>query len=328
MIRFFRGSGIGPFLMVILFAVALWIEYFLTPPQMLYPLADKPMPLWGLVLNAFEGLPLLAVIFSFSLMLVVSIVMVRFNTSIFFINRRTYFPALFYILLFSTFPGEMVLNPVLPAALLIVIALWRMLSAYRLNGMVLNFFDAALLVSSAGMFYAGSLWFFLIVVVGVLMLRTSDIREVSMAFVGVLLPWILLFAVWYLTGRNITDLSEIIRHNLFDEMPSVYWSRTLIILLIVIGLNFLPALFALFREMPTKKIRSRKTFELFLWMLAVCAAIYVFVPAVSIELGVLAAIPLSYIMAGYCTFTRRLATTEILLWLMIVMIVIARLWPY
>lgn len=327
MIRFFRGSGIGPVVMVSLAALALWIGYFITPPLTVQPSADQPMPLWGIVTRALEELPLLAVILSFALMLVVAIVMVRFNTSIFFIPRRTYLPALFYILFYALFPGEMVLNPALPAALLILAGLWRMVSAYRVNGMAFNFFDAALLISTAGMFYAGSVWMIVLVIIGALIFRSPDMRELAVTVAGAILPWIVLYAVWFVTGGNLTELTDIIRYNLFGDQPSDFGSRTLVILLVITALNFIPALLSLLREMSTYKIRSRKTFELFIWMISVCVVAYIVVPGVSFEINAIAAIPLAFIMANYIAFTRRLIVAEILFWLMAIMLLISRLWP-
>ena len=327
MIRFFRGTGIGQVLVMTLMAAALWVEYFIVPPQVIHPSGGEVMPLWNLILDSLSGLPLLAVIISFVLLVIMVIVMIRFNTSVFFIPRRTYFPALLYIMFYSAFPGGMILNPALPAALLIMVGLWRMVSAYRVNGMVFNFFDAALLISSAGMFYAGSIWIVLLVLIGLLVLRSPDFREFSLTLAGALLPWIMLYAIWYLTGGSLSDLTEIIRHNLFDKMPPVNWSRTLVILLVVIAVNFLPGLLSLISEMPTQKIKSRKTFELLLWMLVICAAAYAFVPSVSIELNAITAIAVSFIMASYCAFTRRIIMTEILFWLMVIIIAVTRIWP-
>ena len=327
MIRLFRGTGIGPVLVMTLITGALWIQYFINPPQLMPAPGEDVMPLWDLIFNPLSGFPFLAVFLSSVMMVITVIVMIRFNTTVFFIPKRTYFPALFFILYFSAFPGGMILNPAVPAALLIMVGIWRMMAAYRLNGMVFNFFDAALIISSAGMFYAGALWFVLLVITGALILRAPDFREIIVTLAGALLPWIILYAVWYLTGGSMSDLTEIIRHNLFDSIPSVTLSRALIILLIVIAISFLPALLSLIREMPTLKIRSRKTFELLLWMTVICAQAYVVTPSVSVEIIAIAAIPVSFIMANYCTFTRRLVIPEILLWVMIVMIVVARLWP-
>ena len=60
--------------------------------------------------------------------------------------------------------------------------------------------------------------------------------------------------------------------------------------------------------MPTQKIKSRKTFELLLWMMVICAATYTFAPSVSVEMNAITAIPVSFVMANYCAFTRRLVT--------------------
>lgn len=328
MIRFLRGSGAGPVFVLILTALGLWGEYFISPPR----LADTPgihaMPLWTYISGAFEGSPLMAVTVSFTLALALAIVLVRFNISIFFIPRRTILPALLFLLLYSVFPGEMVLNPALPASLLIVAALWRMISSYRVNGMSFKFFDAALMISSAGLLYAGSVWLIPIVFIGALILRTPDFRELILAVAGALLPWIVMYAVWYVTGGDPGELTDTIRIALFGEAPSVYWSRTLVILLIVTGLLFLPSLVYLAREMPTYKIRSRKTYEILLWVLVICAAAYIFIPAVSAELMAVAALPVSFIIANYMAFTRRTVTAEILFWIMVTMIIVARLWPY
>jgi hypothetical protein len=326
MIRLFRGTGIGPVLVMTLITIALWIQYFINPPQLMPAPGGDAMPLWDLIFNPLSGFPLLAVFLSSVMMVITVIVMIRFNTTVFFIPKRTYFPALFFILYFSAFPEGMILNPAMPAALLIMVGIWRMMAAYRMNGMAFNFFDAALIISSAGMFYAGAFWFVLLVITGALILRAPDFREIIITIAGALLPWIILYAVWYLTGGSMSDLTEIIRHNLFDRMPSVTLSRALIVLLIVIAVGFLPALLSLIREMPTLKIRSRKTFELLLWMTVICAVAYAITPSVSVEIIAITAIPVSFIMANYCAFTRRPLIPEILLWLMVVMIVVARFW--
>lgn len=328
MIKFFRGTGIGPLLLLTVITGALWAEYIINPPKILVPAADTVMPLWNVVLTFLKDTPLAAVFVSLSVMLLLVIIMVRFNTTLFFIPRRTYLPALFYILFYATFPGEMVLNPCLPAALFVTIGLWRMMAAYRMNGIAYNLFDAALIISFGGMFYAGALWFVLLAIIGLLILRPPDLREITITLFGAILPWLVLYAVWYLTGRDLSDLTTIIGNNLFDESASVYWSRTLIILLIIIAVWQLQALGALLTELPSKKIRSRKIFTLLLWTMTLCAAVFLLVPGVSVELMALAAMPLAYVMSNYCAFTKRVVTAEIFFWLIAVMIIISRMWPY
>jgi hypothetical protein len=328
LVRFFRGTGFGPVVLLVIIAAALWSGFFLHPPVIYKPTEGTIMPVWGFIIDALKNYPFLATVISFLLLLILIIIMGRFNTSVFFIARRTYFPGLICILIYAVFPGRMVLNPAQPAAILIMIGLWRMMTAYRKNGVAYNFFDAALIVSLAGLLYANAVWFVLLVFIGAMILRSPDIREIAAAFFGALLPWAILFAVWYLVGKSPSNLASVIFSNLFDEAPSVYWSRTLVILIGVIALVFLPSVFKLLTEMQTQKVKSRKSFSMLIWMLMISVLSFIAVPSVSVEMIAIAAIPLSYIIANYYTFTRHVVVADILLWAIMIMLVISRVWPY
>jgi hypothetical protein len=327
-VKFFRGTGFGPVVLLVLIAAALWSGFFIDPPVLYHPAQDNVMPLWSMILEVLNQMPLLSVILSFVLMLLLVIIIGRFNTSEFFIARRTYFPALIYILLYAVFPGQMILNPALLAAILIMLALWRMMAAYRKNGVAYNFFDAAMIISIAGLFYANALWFIILVIIGALVLRSPDIREIAASLFGAALPWALFFAVWYLTGNSPEDLGRIVYNNLFREAPSIYWSRTLVILISVIFIAFIPSLYKLFTGMPTQKIKSRKSFSMLIWMLFISVILFFAVPSVSAEIIAIAAIPGCYILANYYTFARRVVTAEIILLAIMIMLVVSRIWPY
>lgn len=328
LVRFFRGTGFGPIVLLVLLAGALWTGFFIHPPEVSGAGREIIMPLWSVIVDSLADSPVLAATISLGLMFLLITIMVRFNTSVFFIGRRTYFPALIYILLYSLFPGQMVLNPALPAAILIMVGLWRMIAAYRRSGLAYNFFDAAMFISAGGLFYADAIWFILLVLLGTVILRTPDFREITLALAGALLPWALFFAVWYLAGKSPGDLADIIYNNLFGEAPSVYWSRTLIILLIVVAMTFIPGLFSLYSRMSTKKVKSRKTFTMIVWMLVLCVAMYIALPSVSVEIMSIAAIPAAYIIAHHYVVTTRTTTAEILLWTIVIMLAVSRIWPY
>jgi len=327
LIRLFKDSGLVPVIIIVLFTGALWAGLFLNPPVVSGAGGDNIMPLWSVILDLFQNLPVLSVFFSLIMTVLLIIIMVRFNTSVFFINRRTYLPAFIYILLYSVFPQQMVLNPALPAAILILAGLWRMIDSYRHDGLAYNFFDAAMIISAGGLFYAGSVWFILLALIGTLLLRSADIREITLAVAGALLPWILFYAIWFLTGKDPGDLTALIYSNIFSEAPAITWSRTLIILLAVVFLNFLPGIITLIPEMSSKKVKSRKTFSMLVWMLVISITVYFVLPSVSVEMLAIGAVPTAYITANYLSFTKRTRTAEILLWVMVIMLVISRIWP-
>ncbi len=327
MIRLFRRPGAGPVIVLVIASFALWLRFFISPPPLTDSGVSVTMPLWGTIAGTLAGTPLLAVLVSYLLTASVAVIMIRFNITLFFIPGRTLITALIYFILYAFIPSAMVLNPALPASLLIMAALWRMVSSYRIKGQLFNFFDAALLISTGGLLYAGALWFIPLVFIGVLIFRKPDLRELSLVLAGIVLPWLVMYGVWYVSGGEIKELSTILARALFEENPVQFESRTVLMLFIMGGVTFFVSLFYLFREMPVYKIRSRKTFSLFLWMSCICAVIVLTVPGVSSELLAIAALPVTFIIANYMAFTRRIIFAEILFWLLTVMLVISQLWP-
>jgi hypothetical protein len=79
--------------------------------------------------------------------------------------------------------------------------------------------------------------------------------------------------------------------------------------------------------MSTYKIRSRKTFELFIWTLVISAAALFLVPAVSAGIMAIASLPVAFIIANHLTFTKRTVIAEVLFWLVAAMMAVSRIWP-
>lgn len=326
-VRLFRGTGTGLFFLILISAAALWASSYLNASAVNVASVSGPMPLWGIMSSLTGHNPRLPVIISFILMLIIVMVLIRFNISEFFINRRTFLPGILFVILYSLFPHSMVFNPALPAALLIIAALWRMIGAYRQNGVAYNFFDAALLISTASLFYANAIWFLAIVFIGTFLLRSPDIREIAVAVAGALVPYTFLYAIWYLTNKDVIDLNVLIINNLFDEAPEVHWGRTTIILLAAVAINIIAGLYSVLADMTTKKVKSRKTFFMLLWVLAIAITVFFAVPSASVEIMAIAAIPAAFVISNYYLFARKLLVPEILFSLIIIMMIIARIWP-
>ncbi len=325
-VRLFRGAGTGLFILILLAGAALWASAYFNPVTVSSSSVTEAMPLWNIVLSVMIKSYKVQVIVSFILMILIAMLLIRFNISEFFINHRTFFPGIMFVLLYSIFPGAMVYNAALPATILILAALWRMVASYRQSGVAYNFFDAALLISTASLFYANAIWFLLLVFVGLLLLRSPDLREITIAIAGALLPYAFLYAIWYLTNRDIIDLNVLIINNLFEEAPAFVWSRTAVILMVILIFNLIAGLYSVMTDMPTKKVKSRKTFFMILWLLAISVAVYFAVPSASVEIMAIAAIPSAFVISNYYVFARKLLIPEIMFSLLIVMIIIARIW--
>src|SRR4030042_5013298 len=313
LLRLFRGTGPGVIFLIALTLGALWISAFIDPQMPVQAVYEtSPMPLYGIVRHLIGTHPLAGVIFSFIIVTVMIFLLTYFNTSVFFINERTFLPAVIYILFSAVFPECQVLNPVLPAALFLMLAVMRIMETYRKPGTAFSFFDAGIFIGIGSLFYINVIWFGLLLIIGIALLRTSNIKEPVISVLRLLSPYFLLTGLYYVLGKDIGGFLSDIAWNLFGESPGYEFSRLTIIILILSGLIFLISISFLIMQMNSKKIKSRKTFFLLLWALFISLAAYLSLPSVSVEMIWITGIPASYILAHYFVFIRKKIVPEIM----------------
>ena len=310
--KYFRGAGPGVVAAIVFLAVALWWQSIAQPPattSFIYEM--KPMPLYSLLLYINDWNPVAGVLFTVLILLVVSFQLVSFNTSWLFINERTFLPAVIFIIFSGFFPAFQSMNPVLPSAILLLIAIRRIMDAYRKSDTAYNFFDAAFIIGTGSLFYANLIWFSLLPFIGIALLRTGNIKELFLSVVGFLTPFFLITAIYYLMGKDLELLLSDIHYNLFGRAGNYFFSKVTIVGLMIVGIASFASLVYLFSVMGTKKIRSRKTFSVLTWMLVISLAIVLFIPSASLETVYLTAIPLSYFLTHYLLLIRKKVIAEI-----------------
>jgi hypothetical protein len=311
-LKVLRSTGPGVIFLIVLALGALWIGAFIdpqTPGLAVYE--TSPMPLYRILKFLAGNHPLQGVIISFLILSLMLFLLVNFNTSVFFINERTFFPAVIYLFITALFPENQILNPVLPAALFLMLALIRIMDAYRKPGIAFNFFDAGILIGIGSLFYANLIWFGLLLITGIALLRTWNVKEIAVSFLGLVTPYILTIGLYYILEKDIPSFLTDIRYNLFHETTGYHFSRLTIIVLIYTGLLVLVSIGFLMMQMNAKKIKSRKTFYLLFWGFVISLALYMFLPSVSVEMVWIAGIPSSYFLVHYFVFVRKKLLPEI-----------------
>jgi hypothetical protein len=280
------------------------------------------MPLYGLLKMAIGSNPLTGEIFTLALFCFMLFYLVSFNTSIFFINERTFLPAYFYILFIAIFPQCQVLNPVLPASVFLMMAMKRIMDSYRKPGTAYNFFDAGIYISIGTLFYADLAWFGVLLIAGIILLRSGNFIEILISLFGLAAPFIITAGLYYVLGKDIGILLEDIRDNLLEKAAGYQFTRLAIILLIYTGLIVIVSTGFLVMRMNSKKIKSRKTFSLLLWSLVISVALFLFVPSVSVEIVWIAGIPACYLLAHYFIFERKKVFAEIVFTLFFLLVLL------
>lgn len=327
LLRLFKGTGPGVILLIIITLLFVWASAFIKLQSHFSLYFDlDPMPLYGILSSLIGTNPLPGIIFTTSLVILMAYLLVNLNTTLFFINERTFLPAVIYILLSGLFPLYQLMNPAHFSAMFLMLAIRRIMEAYRVPGIAYDFFDAGFLIGTGSLFYANLIWFGLLVIIGISLLRTGNIKEIAISILGLATPYILTFGIYYVAGKDLKELLSLLDYNLFGKTTNYAFPRLTVLALTFIGLITLVSIIYLMKQMNTKKIKSRKTFSLLLWVLIISLSIYFILPSVSVEILWLTGIPVSYFLTHYFVFVRKKLMPEILFSLFFFLIVLIQLW--
>ncbi len=304
LLKIYRGTGPGTILVILISLILVWLQPMLNPvDNTIYN--QYPAPLYSLLINLFEGKPFTGIVFSMLLVLATAIYLVNFNTRLFFINERTFLPASFYVLLSGYITSNQVLNPVLPASLMLLVSIDRLIVSYRKPGIAYNLFDASMLIGMAALVYTNIIWYYILIIIGINLFRSFNLRELLISLFGLITPFIILYSFYYLTGRDIAWLNQSLIESLFRDVPEFYWSPEFIIISFINLLIFIVALLHMWSIFNVKKVRSRKIFSLLTWMVLLTVLIYFLVPAASVGLMYILLIPIVYVLTHYLVMIKN-----------------------
>ena len=327
LLRLFKGTSLGVILLIIITLFAIWISAVMNQrlhPRFIYE--AEPMPLYGLLKQAINNSHNIGVVLSFLIVCFITFLVVNFNTTLFFINERTFLPAVFYVLIGGIFPDHQLLNPVLPASIFLMLALYRIMDGFHKTGIAYNYFDAAILIGIGSLFYVNLIWFGLLVIIGIAILRTGNLNEIVLSLIGLITPYLITFGLYYVIGKDVKSLMRLIADNLFSKTLYYPFPKLTIVALVFLGTLITVSLFNLAKLMNIKKIKSRKIFSLLIWAFIIAVIVYYAVPSVSVEIAWLMGIPVSYFLSHYFVFVKKKLVPEILFTMFFVFILFIQIW--
>lgn len=294
-------KGIKPFalFLILITGMVFWLKAVVLPEAVSFPFDSHPMPFYRWTGEFFQRIPVLSVITGFLLSLVLGFLLVRLNTTYFFINQRTYLPALFFILGSSIFVPLQRITPVLVAGLFLMIAIYRIFGTYKNSKTSFQFFDAGIWIGLGSLFYANLIFYLPVLWIGLAILRPFVWREWLVTILGFITPVALTVAIHYLVRGEIMNLLVVFRDNLFTryhfedfDLPHILFFAFLGLLILVFSIHMIGANAA-------KKISSRKYLKVMLWIFFITLMVYFLAPSASVELIFILFIPLSYLFTHF-----------------------------
>jgi len=319
-------KGIKPFVLflILLTGMVFWLKAVVVPEAVNFPFDTHSLPFYHWTGEFLYDLPILSVIAGFLLSLILGSLLVRLNTTYFFINQRTYLPALFFILGSSIFVSLQRVNPVLLASLFLMVAIDRMFGTYKNSKTSFQYFDAGILIGLGSLFYVNLIFYLPVLWIGMVILRPFVWREWLVTIFGFTTPLALTIAIHYLIQGEIMSLISNFMENLTEPYHFGGFNHSHLLSFSFLGLMILVCSLYMIRAYSGKKISSRKYLKIMLWIFIITLIIYFFAPSASVELIFILFIPLSYLFTNFFISIRSPWLCDILFVLFLASIVVVQ----
>ena len=294
-LNFFKNNQAYHFFSVPLFVFLLWAKSFISP--ILFEGADQ-MPLYHMMEGIIFKIPLINNLITIALLLFSTFLILYINSAYDFISVRSFLPSNIYVFIVCGFVPLQTLHPAYFGAVFLLLALDRLFTAFTENFDYPNAFNAGFFIGVGTLFYAPLLFFFPVFLVGFIIWSTNrEWRFPILSVIGVSLPLFFTFSYYYFLSDtslfweviilNITNSSGF-EFSLPLKIYAGFW-----VTIILIGSTFLIVNFG------RKTINERKFFRIFFLIFLFSILILIWVPAVSVDIFIIQAIPAAFLFSNY-----------------------------
>jgi hypothetical protein len=265
--------------------------------------------------------PLASTVSALLFTILLAFLILKLNVQYAFIKIRTVLPASLFVLITSGLPDLHSMHPVYPASLFLILTIDRIFNTYEKEVIHSNAFDSGIFLAIGSLFYLNLVFFFPFLWIGFIIIKPKvNWREYVLTTLGFALPWVAALTYYLATGSSdelqLTLKANFTSHQTFlRENLSIQIYIGLLILLTLLGSLFLLS------QYDGKKISSRKYFKAFFWIFLISITLIMASPAVSQEIIMVLAIPLTYLISNYLIFMKRLVWAEIFLYVLIAAVV-------
>jgi len=223
----------------------------------------------------------------------------------------SYFPAGVYVLLTAFLNPNAVLSSALLANTFLIVAAYELYYSYKKNPANGNLFNVGFWIGVAGLFHFSSVLFLLFGVLGIISLRQVRINELLIAVLGYLVPFFLVFTVYFwkdqlpfLWNAQVGSLS------VFDFSQLEFYKELgrIIILGILLVFSFLS-----FQAYLSKKVIKIQKYVNLIFLFQIIAISTILIQrGLQLDDGLFIVLPLSIFMGMSFFNMKRKAIAEVL----------------
>lgn len=317
LLRFFRNTQVISLLALLALLLLLRIPVFFID---ITSVETPTMPISKLFLSLIPNREWVYKLFALFLIGLQAIYFNKIMVSQHIIKRNSFLPAFFYVIFSSMIPEMHTLHPAIFANSFLLLALQKTHGLYKLKKAQFRIFDAGLYIGLTILCFLPSVWYVVILIVGLTSYQIAGIKYHIISLLGVLCT-IYLWATWVFFQENSISILENFFFNPFDTNRDIQWGD-LHYLSVYLTFAFIAliAIRDLFLFIKQKDIKARKAFQinytyLVLSFLALCT-----LPIIDFRQLHFLVIPISGITANYYLYTKKKKLPSVALFLLLVSI--------
>jgi hypothetical protein len=238
------------------------------------------------------------------------------------IERKSFLPALVYIVFMSNFNVMLSLNPILFANLFIIISVNKLINTYRKDSALAEIFDASFYISIASLFYFPTIVLFPIVIVGIIIYRSLNQREILISIFGLILPYCFVITYYFWNDRLMEMYHNFGIYFKFKTLPSFDLSQPGYVLVFLESLIILFSFNKLIGNFINASQRTKKNLLIVIWLMLFAIGSFLFSPDLNMSCFSLLAVPLTVFVANYFLNMKKIWWGEIMFIVLIVSILL------
>ena len=238
--------------------------------------------------------------------------------------RQNFIPSMSYLLVTAVFPEWWQFSSAL-VAITFILPIWaNLISVFKSTRPKAVLFTTGILLGFASFLYVPSLWFIVLLIIGMLMVGPFRITDWIIGLMGVFIPYYFIYSWLYLTGQSasIRWWPRIGGFRL-PGVPSDFflWGGIGLLVLVMVA-----ALSSINRQVFRMLIKTRKSWNLFFIMLLVALATPFSGAASDLGPWIICAPPLAAFHANVCSQTGKGFLVNVMHWGLVLFIIALNVW--
>ena len=261
------------------------------------------MPLYHLMQGLFRIYPI-SNLTAIALLLFSAFLILYLISAYDFISVRTFLPSNIYVLIVCGFVSLLNLHPVYFGAVFLLLSLSQLFTAFNESLNYNNAFNAGFFLGVGTLFYAPLFFFFLILPAGFTIWSTNrEWRFTVLSVLGAFLPLFFAFSYYFFIDstvlfREIIDLNILYPNDLLFDLPLKIYLGFLILIFSISSLFIIG-------HFGSKTVSEQKFFQVFFFIFIIAFLLLLVIPAVSFEIFVILAIPVTFLLSNYLIYIKR-----------------------